>query len=284
MSGGSIVPASATFAVPEPTVEFPTEKLKVTFPAYVIEIPDVLLVDLIHGSPKPVVVQPGDNLAISCSQAPKDEPVQGVYPINPDGTVVLGFNYGSAYVANVTVDQAREVIRRQLSTVLAKAQPTVALAQSSDSQQLKRERVVRPDGTISLGAYGSVYVVGLTLDDAKQAIERQLAKKLIKPEVSVDVATYKSKFYYVILSGAGVGEKVMRFTASGNETVLDAMTEVCGIPTSSKLKVWVARPAPPRSSFPDQILPVDWYAVTQGGNTKTNYQLLPGDRVYVSFN
>jgi polysaccharide export outer membrane protein len=249
-----------------------------------IEIPDVILVELIRGRPKPVVVLPGDNLIINCPQAPKDEPIQGVYPINPDGAVVLGFSYGSVYVANVTVDQARDVIRRQISTVIPKAQPTVAMAQSSESQQLKRERVVRPDGTISLGAYGSVYVVGLTLEEAKQAIERQLAKKLIKPEASVDVATYKSKFYYVILSGAGVGEKVMRFPASGNETVLDAMTEVCGIPASYKLKVWVARPAPPHSKFPDQILPVDWYAVTQGGNTKTNYQLLPGDRVYVSFN
>ncbi|HLW66397.1 MAG TPA: polysaccharide biosynthesis/export family protein [Gemmataceae bacterium] len=258
--------------------------MKVTFPPYVIEVPDVLLVDVIRGNPKPVVVQPGDNLVINCPQAPKEEPVQGVYPINPDGSVNLGFNYGTVYLSNVNVDQAREIIRRQLATVLPKAQPSVALATTNDGQQLRRERTVRPDGTINLGFYGSVYVVGLTLDEAKQAIERQLARRLIKPEVSVDVATYKSKFYYMVISGAGWGEKALRFPATGNETVLDAMTEICGLPASSRLKVWVARPAPPHSNFPDQILPVDWYAVTQGGNTKTNYQLLPGDRVYVSFN
>jgi polysaccharide export outer membrane protein len=29
-------------------------------------------------------------------------------------------------------------------------------------------------------------------------------------------------------------------------------------------------------------LPVDWLAVTQRGDISTNYQILPGDRVYVS--
>ena len=30
-----------------------------------------------------------------------------------------------------------------------------------------------------------------------------------------------------------------------------------------------------------EILPVDWLAITQSGSTRTNYQLFPGDRVYV---
>jgi hypothetical protein len=33
--------------------------------------------------------------------------------------------------------------------------------------------------------------------------------------------------------------------------------------------------------LPDQILPVDWNAIVRGGDTWTNFQLLPGDRVYV---
>ena len=32
---------------------------------------------------------------------------------------------------------------------------------------------------------------------------------------------------------------------------------------------------------PDQVLPVDWEAITRQGDTKTNYQLQPGDRLYV---
>jgi polysaccharide export outer membrane protein len=32
------------------------------------------------------------------------------------------------------------------------------------------------------------------------------------------------------------------------------------------------------------VLPVDWYAITQCADATTNYQLLPGDRVYVAEN
>jgi polysaccharide export outer membrane protein len=31
-----------------------------------------------------------------------------------------------------------------------------------------------------------------------------------------------------------------------------------------------------------QILPVDWEAITALGATETNYQLLPGDRVFIA--
>jgi polysaccharide export outer membrane protein len=44
--------------------------------------------------------------------------------------------------------------------------------------------------------------------------------------------------------------------------------------------MWVARPAPANHSCL-QILPVDWQAIVQGGATTTNYQLFPGDRVYL---
>ena len=43
----------------------------------------------------------------------------------------------------------------------------------------------------------------------------------------------------------------------------------------------MARPVP-ASADGDKILPVDWAAVTKRGRTETNYQLFPGDRLYVS--
>jgi hypothetical protein len=33
---------------------------------------------------------------------------------------------------------------------------------------------------------------------------------------------------------------------------------------------------------PDQVLKIDWAGITQHGRTETNYQLLPGDRLYVT--
>src|SRR5262249_11476381 len=74
------------------------------------------------------------------------------------------------------------------------------------------------------------------------------------------------------------GEQVFRLPATGNETVLDAMSQVNGL---SPTQVWIVRPAAFSSGLPEQFLPVDWKAITRAGNTRTNYQLLPGDCLYV---
>src|SRR4051812_17930401 len=60
------------------------------------------------------------------------------------------------------------------------------------------------------------------------------------------------------------------------------MSQVGGLnQVSSKHKIWVARPAPAGADC-DQILPVDWIGITTCGRTATNYQLLPGDRIFVN--
>src|SRR5262249_52189600 len=102
-----------------------------------------------------------------------------------------------------------------------------------------------------------------------------------RPEVSVDVAAYNSKVYYVVSDGGGNGEVVTRLPITGNETVLDAVGNVNGLsPVSSKHKIWIVRPSPAGSRC-DQLLPVDWNAIARRGETVTNDQLLPGDRLYV---
>ncbi|MCI0376169.1 MAG: polysaccharide biosynthesis/export family protein [Gemmataceae bacterium] len=148
--------------------------------------------------------------------------------------------------------------------------------------------LVRPDGTVGLGAYGSVKVAGLTIDEARQAIGKVIAKKLtLKLEdiidgLSVDVLAYNSKVYYLIADGAGFQpDQILRLPVTGNEFVLDAVSQIRdGLPVvSSKQHIWVARRNPNGGS--DMILPVDWTGITQRGHTATNYQLLPGDRVYI---
>jgi len=47
--------------------------------------------------------------------------------------------------------------------------------------------LIRPDGTVSLGDYGSVYVNGMTLDEVKAVVEDHLAKFIKQPEVKVAV-------------------------------------------------------------------------------------------------
>jgi polysaccharide export outer membrane protein len=108
--------------------------------------------------------------------------------------------------------------------------------------------------------------------------------KQIKEGLKVDVAAYNSKFYYVITDGGGYGEQVVRVPCTGNETVLDAVAQIQGLPAvASKKLVWVARATPGDSHHP-YILPVDWRGIAQRGEACTNYQIYPGDRIYVNSN
>jgi polysaccharide export outer membrane protein len=260
----------------------PRELAKVSLPPYVIETPDILLIDAVRVIPLPPYhIEPLDALLIQAANALPTAPISGVYPVDSDGTVNLGQTYGSVRVVDLTVEQARAAIEKYLKTTIKDPQVSVSLAQSRGMQQVRGEHLVRPDGTVGLGVYGAVYVAGMTLLEAKAAIEAHLSQFLYKPEVSVDVFAYNSKVYYVITDGAGFGEQVIRVPATGNETVLDAVSQINGLPpVAAKNRIWIARPAP-AGNCPDQVLPVDWKGITRGAQTATNYQVLPGDRIYV---
>jgi polysaccharide export outer membrane protein len=92
---------------------------------------------------------------------------------------------------------------------------------------------------------------------------------------------YNSKVYYVVIDGGGYGQQVFRFPITGNETVLDAISQINGLPpVADKSLVWVARATPDDKAHP-AVLPVDWHGITQDGSAATNYQIFPGDRIYV---
>jgi polysaccharide export outer membrane protein len=74
---------------------------------------------------------------------------------------------------------------------------------------------------------------------------------------------------------------VVRLPVTGNETVLDAISQIQGLSQLSSKSIWIARPSPAGFGC-EQILPVDWDAITRGGMTATNYQLMPGDRVFIA--
>ena len=58
------------------------------------------------------------------------------------------------------------------------------------------------------------------------------------------------------------------------------MAQVEGLSEVSSKNIWVARPSPAGTQVA-QTMPVDWRGITQDAVTTTNYQLLPGDRIYI---
>lgn len=263
-------------------VAVPKELNKVSLPPYIVETPDVLQIEATRLVPLPPYrLEPLDVLYLTAENDFEGARLAGLYPIDPDGSINLGPRYGGTIrIVDLTAEEAQKSIETKVRQFAPKAVVTVSLSQSRGVQQIAGQHIVRPDGTISLGSYGSVYVAGMSLLQAKQAIESHLSKYLYKPEVSVDVYSYNSKFYYVITDFAGSGEQVVRLPHTGNETVLDAVSLIGGLSAVSSKKIWVARPAPTECGN-DQILPVDWCGITRKGQVKTNYQIMPLDRIYI---
>lgn len=240
----------------------PTELNPVTLPEYVIEPPDVLVIE---ARIKEVQVPERLKNLRKWTKSKKDDD-------------------GKAFTAEQL--QKFEEEKKELE-----AEPVVYTGQTLplDYNPIQNQFQVRPDGTVYLGAYGTVQVAGLTTNQARLAIRSVLAKQINYAEggtvedrilVLVDVVQYNSKTYYVITDGAGAGERMAEFPITGKEFVSTAIARIGGLPEeASKRNIWVARRTPQLNE--EQILPVDWVGITQWGVTSTNYQLFPGDRVYV---
>lgn len=270
---------------PEPVAEHSAgrEKDMVTLPPYRIEPPDLLLITAIRVVPKPPhTLEPFDGILVRAKNV-NDEiaPIGDAYFIDPEGKIDLGPEYGKVQVSGLTIDDAQEEIRRHLSQVWPSVEVSVSLAASLGAQQISGEHLVGPDGSVNLGTYGSVFVTGMTLSEAKVAIEEKLSEHLENPEVMLDVFAYNSKKYYIITQGGGYGDNIVTAPITGNETVLDAIALIGGVSQLSSTKIWIARPGPPGAGC-EQILPVNYEDITRGAITTTNYQLLPGDRLFIA--
>lgn len=261
--------------------ELPRELSKIVLPTYVIEPPDILTIQTVNAVPRsPYHLRTLDVLSIQVAGALPEYPIAGTFSVEPGGVVSLGVPYGTVRVAGLSVQDAQAEITKHLRQFIRDPQVAIALLQLGGPQHLTGDFLVGPDGTVSLGSYGSVHVVGHTLDEAKAIIEQHLSKYLEDPTISIGVSAYNSKVYYVVLQGAGFGDAVYRFPITGNDTVLDAIAAINGLEQVSSKRIWVSRP----SHVPGQpqVLPVDWYAITEQALPGSNYQLLPGDRVFVA--
>lgn len=271
------VPAKAVGAEP---MFVPAEKNMVSLPPYRIEPPDILLIDAQRIIPKaPFKIQPLDVLQVEVEGTGVTQEIRGLYLVEPGGMLNLGPAYGKVKVGDLSLEEATAAVTKHLKRILADPQVSLTLNESGGQQQIAGEHLVAPDGTVNLGTYGLVYVAGMTITEATEAIEEHLKQYLEAPIVAIDVFAYNSKVYYVITQGAGFGDNIQRFPVTGNETVLDAISQVQGLSRLSSKNIWIARPSPAGC---DQILPVRWDEIVAGGGTCTNYQVLPGDRVFVA--
>jgi polysaccharide biosynthesis/export protein len=259
----------------------PRELSMVSLPTYRVEPPDILGIEVLKLVPRPPYrIQTYDVLQIRVMGTLLNQPIDDYYLVEGEGIVSLGPAYGTVRVEGMTIDEANRVVTGYLKTILQRPDVTIQLARVAGTQQITGVYPIQPDGTINLRGYGMVHVAGKTMADVCVAVEQQLAQYFDAPQIAVDILRYNSKKYYVITAGASMGENIQTFPITGNETVLDALAQVQGLKRVSSKTLWVARPAAAGLGA-EEVFPVDWVAIARGAKTDTNYQLLPGDRVYI---
>jgi polysaccharide biosynthesis/export protein len=265
-----------------PAMEPPRERSMVSLPAYRVEPPDILQIEVLKLVPLPPYrIEIYDFLQIRVLGTIIDQPIDGMFIVEAEGIVSLGPAYGTVRVSGMTIEEATEAITRKLQEVLAKPDVSVQLARTAGTQPVSGQYLIAPDGTINLRQYGVLHVSGRTVTEIRLELQKHLSQYFDSPEASVDVVAYNSKVFYVIQQGAGQGDNIRRFAITGNETVLDALSQVNGLSQLSSTHIWIARPAPGGFGC-EQILPVDYGAIVQGAVSATNYQIMPGDRVFVA--
>jgi polysaccharide biosynthesis/export protein len=263
-------------------MEPPRELSMMSLPSYRVEPPDLLSIEMLKLVPLPPYrVDIYDVLEIHVIGTLPAQPIDGFFLVEAEGIITLGPAYGTIRVAGMTIEEATRAITKQLQGQLKNPDVSVKLARTAGTPPVSGEYMVGPDGTINLREYGTLHVAGKTVTEIRLELRKHMSQYFDSPEAAVEVKQYNSKVFYVITQGAGLGDNIRRVPISGNDTVLDALSVAGGLSQVSSSHIWVARPAPGGFGC-EQILPVDYQAIAQGGSSATNYQILPGDRVFIA--
>lgn len=153
------------------------------------------------------------------------------------------------------------------------------------------DQEIQPDGTIDLGKYGRMVIAGKRIEEVEacvqeivnadpEIIEALRDADLAGPElVNVRLIDPQASVFYVL----GAVNSPGAYPYRGRETVLDAVLAAGDLADNARrCEIILARPTPVGECR--TVLPVCWDNIVQLGDTTTNYQLMPGDRIFVPAN
>ncbi len=170
--------------------------------------------------PEPYTILPGDSLVIRAVGTIPDAPIDGIYTVEPAGTVDLGPAYGRVNVKGLSLVQAEPAITKQLQQILRQPEVSVTLSGWVDrskpqtppqehiidpgdildiwvigtlpDQPINGPFLVEPAGQVALGpTYGRVNLKGQTFEQAQETVTKQLVEILRQPEVSITLEGWR---------------------------------------------------------------------------------------------
>ena len=150
--------------------------------------------------------------------------------------------------------------------------------------RLPGDQTVLPDGTIELGRYGRLMAAGRTVQEVEWEVQRLVDEehkedasiKADQTRIAVRLIQPESKVYYVL----GEVNSPGAFPLIGRETVLDAIIQAGGLADrANRHNIILSRPTGPGCCR--VVLPVCYRQIVQLADTTTNYQIRPGDRIFI---
>jgi polysaccharide export outer membrane protein len=252
---------------------------------------------------KELAIVPLNEYVVEISDTVSIEPVSfdatirlpGDQVVKPDGNVTLG-EFGLYQAAGKTLEQMQLEIQAEIDSQIRAKKEVEFSKEQTRLSQLRADETFAPKLGFEVNALDdSKTDDDLDLDEetdsdtesedvilarerrtARLNFEQELDKTLSQNRISVRLTNWDSKKIYVL----GEVNSPGAFLYRGNETVLDAIIEAGGIGTKANHHaIIVSRP----SSCGDcrTVMKVCYDQIVQLGDASTNYQLLPGDRVYV---
>jgi polysaccharide biosynthesis/export protein len=197
----------------------------------------------------------------------------------PEGHRLLQATKRASQAASAPQPLPRELDKRVLEPyVVEPGDVLLVLPADIDSPiRLPADQPVLPDGTINLGRYGHLLVAGRTVPEIENLVRAAVETRSKDAGfITVRLVSRQSKVFYVLGEVNAPGA----FPLQGRETVLDALLVAGGLTDrASRRRIVLSRPTSPDSCR--VVLPIRYSEIVQLGDTSTNYQIAPGDRVYV---
>ena len=150
------------------------------------------------------------------------------------------------------------------------------------SPELTVQVPVRPDGMISMPPVGDVRAAGLTPQELKAVLEKELMKYVKAPTVSVIVTAVNSFKVFVLGGGVSGTAAAPGATASGaitlkrNTTLLQFLAQIGSLQNADLNNSFVLRDG--------QKLGADFYKLIIKGDASQDVQLRPNDVIFIPDN
>lgn len=135
--------------------------------------------------------------------------------------------------------------------------------------------IIGPDGMIQYNFVGDIQAAGLTKYQLKEIIKRELERFVKGPEVSITIASYKSKNVFILGEVARPG----KYPMEGDSISLRDAIAIAGLPTreAALRRVYVIK----FNAEEVTHRKVDLFALLYKGRLKYNLNLVAGDIVVV---